>query len=224
MQNPRKVPDDALRAAREQLIRRGLLNGTQLTEIVSPDIEHSWRRSIGVEASAGPEAFLFVNDFDPDGILIRAAKSVMDHWLESLNGMGISLFLSDQSGQIIARRLGDRTHGNRFDEAYAAEGFSFSERSVGTNGLGTPIEGRQAVLSAEPSISTRRWHPCRVQGPRFCTRSPAGCSDRFPSPATPLWTTRSCWPWPAKPAARSNADCSISAARRDSPWGCRNCV
>ena len=146
MQNPRKVPDDALRAAREQLIRRGLLNGTQLTEIVSPDIEHSWRRSIGVEASARPEAFLFVNDFDPDGILIRAAKSVMDHWLESLNGMGISLFLSDQSGQIIARRLGDRTHGNRFDEANAAEGFSFSERAVGTNGLGTPIEGRQAVF------------------------------------------------------------------------------
>src|SRR6478736_1321067 len=146
MQNPRKVPDDALRAAREQLIRRGLLNGTQLTKIVSPDIEHSWRRSIGVEASARPEAFLFVNDFDPDGILIRAAKSVMDHWLESLNGMGISLFLSDQSGQIIARRLGDRTHGNRFDEANAAEGFSFSGRSVGTNGLGTPIEGRQAVF------------------------------------------------------------------------------
>ncbi|MEV5050142.1 sigma-54-dependent Fis family transcriptional regulator [Arthrobacter sp. LAR12-1-1.1] len=146
MQNPRKVPDDALRVAREHLIRRGLRDGIQLTEIVSPDIENSWRRSIGVEASARPEAFLFVNDFDPDGILIRAAKSVMDHWLESLNGMGISLFLSDQSGQIIARRLGDRAHGNRFDEAFAAEGFSFSERSVGTNGLGTPIEGRQAVF------------------------------------------------------------------------------
>jgi hypothetical protein len=146
MQNPRNVPDDALRAAREHLIRRGLRDGTQLTEIVSPDIEHSWRRSIGVEASARPEAFLFVNDFDPDGILIRAAKSVMDHWLESLNGMGISLFLSDETGQIIARRLGDKAHGNRFDEAYAAEGFNFSERSVGTNGLGTPIEGRQAVF------------------------------------------------------------------------------
>jgi transcriptional regulator of acetoin/glycerol metabolism len=146
MPDRRNVPDDALRAAREHLIRRGLRDGTQLTEIVSPDIEHSWRRSIGVEASAGPEAFLYVNDFDPDGILIRAAKSVMDHWLESLHGMGISLFLSDQSGQIIARRLGDRAHGNRFDDAYAAEGFSFSERSVGTNGLGTPIEGRQAVF------------------------------------------------------------------------------
>ncbi|MET4137487.1 helix-turn-helix domain-containing protein [Pseudarthrobacter sp. PvP090] len=146
MQNPRNVPDDALRAAREHLIRRGLRDGTQLAEIVSPDIEHSWRRSIGVEASARPEAFLFVNDFDPDGILIRAAKSVMDHWLQSLSGMGISLFLSDQSGQIIARRLGDKAHGNRFDEAYAAEGFNFSERSVGTNGLGTPIEGRQAVF------------------------------------------------------------------------------
>ena len=146
MPNRRNVPDDALRAAREHLIRRGLRDGIQLTEIVSQDIEHSWRRSIGVEASARPEAFLFVNDFDPDGILIRAAKSVMDHWLESLNGMGISLFLSDQSGQIIARRLGDRAHGNRFDEAYAAEGFNFSERSVGTNGLGTPIEARQAVF------------------------------------------------------------------------------
>ena len=146
MPNRRNVPDDALRAAREHLIRRGLRDGTQLTEIVAPDIEHSWRRSIGVEASARPEAFLFVNDFDPDGILIRAAKSVMDHWLESLNGMGISLFLSDQSGQIIARRLGNTAHGNRFDESYAAEGFSFSERSVGTNGLGTPIEGRQAVF------------------------------------------------------------------------------
>ena len=146
MPNRRNVPDDALRAAREHLIRRGLRDGTQLTEVVSQDIEHSWRRSIGVEASARPEAFLFVNDFDPDGILIRAAKSVMDHWLESLTGMGISLFLSDQNGQIIARGLGDRAHGNRFDEAYAAEGFSFSERTVGTNGLGTPIEGRQAVF------------------------------------------------------------------------------
>ncbi|WP_310056365.1 sigma-54-dependent Fis family transcriptional regulator [Arthrobacter ginsengisoli] len=140
------MPDDALRAAREHLIRRGLREGTQLSEIVSQEIEYSWRRSVGVEASARPEAFLFVNDFDPDGILIRAAKSVMDHWLESLNGMGISLFLSDQSGQIIARRLGDKAHGSRFDESYAAEGFSFSERSVGTNGLGTPIEGRQAVF------------------------------------------------------------------------------
>lgn len=142
----RNVPDDALRAAREHLIRRGLREGTQLSDIVSQDIEYSWRRSVGVEASARPEAFLFVNDFDPDGILIRAAKSVMDHWLESLNGMGISLFLSDQSGQIIARRLGDKAHGRRFDESFAAEGFSFAERSVGTNGLGTPIEGRQAVF------------------------------------------------------------------------------
>jgi transcriptional regulator of acetoin/glycerol metabolism len=142
----RNVPDDALRAAREHLIRRGLREGTQLSDIVSQDIEFSWRRSIGVEASARPEAFLFVNDFDPDGILIRAAKSVMDHWMESLNGMGISLFLSDQSGQIIARRLGDKAHGRRFDESFAAEGFSFAERSVGTNGLGTPIEGRQAVF------------------------------------------------------------------------------
>lgn len=146
MFNHRNVPDDALRAAREHLIRQGLRDGTRLSEIVSQDIEYSWRRSIGVEASARPEAFLFVNDFDPDGILIRAAKSVMDHWLESLSGMGISLFLSDQSGQIIARRLGDRAHGSRFDESYAAEGFNFSERSVGTNGLGTPIEGRQAVF------------------------------------------------------------------------------
>lgn len=146
MPDSRNVPDDALRAAREHLIRRGLRDGTQLARIVSPDIETSWRRSIGVEASARPEAFLFVNDFDPDGILTRAAKSVMDHWLESLSGMGISLFLSDQSGQIIARRLGDKAHGNRFDESNAAEGFSFSERTVGTNGLGTPIEGRQAVF------------------------------------------------------------------------------
>ncbi|WP_188743727.1 helix-turn-helix domain-containing protein [Agromyces bauzanensis] len=88
----------------------------------------------------------FVIESDATEPLLRAALPVLEHWLPSLEDSSVALFLSDRTGRIVARRVGDRAHARRLDKALAAEGFDFSEVALGTNGLGTAIEERAAVL------------------------------------------------------------------------------
>ncbi|WP_422935092.1 sigma-54-dependent Fis family transcriptional regulator [Sinomonas sp. P47F7] len=140
---------DRLRAARELLLQRGLLAQKELVG-VSPSIERSWRRSLSVHASNEPMPPRFIDSIDARNPLVVAAGPVLDRWQDSLSGMHVSVFLSDRSGQIVARRLTDRSDGRRLDRAFATEGFDFSESALGTNGLGTPMEDRTAVFVRGP--------------------------------------------------------------------------
>lgn len=137
-----------LRAARERLIHRGVTGGSVPPSSlgIRPSIERSWRRAVSKHVAADAAATRFVNAIDPDDPLLRAAAPVVDHWQECLAGMHVATFLSDREGQIVARRVTDRGDMSRLDRAFAAEGFDFSESSLGTNGLGTAIEDRAPVF------------------------------------------------------------------------------
>jgi transcriptional regulator of acetoin/glycerol metabolism len=137
--------ENELRAARERLIEVGLVD-TPAGQGIRPPIERSWRRSISMQATSSPSAVRFIDAVDPGTPLSQAAGVVMDKWQQSLDGMRISLFLSDRSGQIVARRVGDPADQRRLDRASAAEGFDFSEAALGTNGLGTAMEDRHPVF------------------------------------------------------------------------------
>lgn len=142
--------DDEVRAAKETLIARGLLgNGRQQPPWLSGEIDRSWRRSIGAGAQRETGAFRFVNEFDADSELCRAAHPVLDRLEATLQDMGTAIFLADRTGQIVARRAG-RSERARFDNAFAAEGFDFSEESIGTNGLGTAIQEDTPVFVRGP--------------------------------------------------------------------------
>lgn len=136
-----------LRAARERLMDRGVADKSlpPFSLGVRPAIERSWRRSVTHHVAADASAARFVNVIDPASPLLVAAVPVIEHWQDSLAGMRVAIFLSDRDGQIVARR-GDRADLRRFDRASAAEGFDFSESSLGTNGLGTAIEDRGPVF------------------------------------------------------------------------------
>ena len=75
---------------------------------------------------------------------------MLDRLEATLQDMGTAIFLADRTGQIVARRVTGRSEQARFDKAYAAEGFDFSEESIGTNGLGTPIQEGSAVFVRGP--------------------------------------------------------------------------
>ena len=138
------MPDE-VRQARQELKRVGLL-GEVRTEGVVPDlIVRSWRRSISISADGSNPAQRFT-EVDTDSILCRAADPVLDRWQSHLADTGTSLFLSDRAGAIVARRANDSSARRRLDDVHAAEGFDYSEESIGTNGLGTAIVEKRPLL------------------------------------------------------------------------------
>ncbi|WP_239572679.1 sigma-54-dependent Fis family transcriptional regulator [Geodermatophilus bullaregiensis] len=60
------------------------------------------------------------------------------------------MVLSDARGRIVLRHAATRRQRVVMDRASAAEGFDYSERSVGTNGIGTALVERRPVLVRGP--------------------------------------------------------------------------
>lgn len=137
--------EDELRSARERLITQGLVRASVPASLVAEEIEQSWRRSVShhVDPGAGPH---ILGEIDPDSAILRAAVRILDQWQTNLTDSRMALFLADEDGRIVSRRIVDAQDGRALDRANAAEGFLFSEQALGTNGLGTPIEGRGVVF------------------------------------------------------------------------------
>lgn len=137
--------EDALRSARERLITEGLVRASIPASLVAEEIEQSWRRSVSnhVNPATGPH---ILGEVDPDSAILRAAGRILDQWQNNLTDTRMALFLADEEGRIVSRRIVDAQDTRTLDNANAAEGFVFSEQALGTNGLGTPIEGRGVVF------------------------------------------------------------------------------
>ena len=82
--------------------------------------------------------------FNPerDSPLIRAAKPILNSVADELAGEPVSVILTDADGVVLERRTGDSRLGQALDRIWLAPGFSYAERFVGTNGIGTALEGR----------------------------------------------------------------------------------
>lgn len=137
--------EDAVRRARERLITEGLVRASVPASLVAEEIEQSWRRSVShhVNPATGPH---ILGEIDPDSAILRAAGRILDQWQNNLTDTRMALFLADEEGRIVSRRIVDAQDARTLDSANAAEGFVFSEQALGTNGLGTPIEGRGVVF------------------------------------------------------------------------------
>jgi transcriptional regulator of acetoin/glycerol metabolism len=136
---------DEVRQARQELMRVGLLGDVRTDGVVPDLIVRSWRRSISVSAEGANPAQRFT-EIDTDSILRRAADPVLDRWQSHLADTGTALFLSDRGGAIVARRASDSSARRLLDQVHAAEGFDFSEDAIGTNGLGTSMVEKRALL------------------------------------------------------------------------------
>ena len=95
------IDPDEVRSAKETLISRGLLRSVDEPLSVPGEIDRSWRRSISAGATRASGAFQFINEFDADSELARAARPVLDRLAITLQDMKTSIFLADRTGQIV---------------------------------------------------------------------------------------------------------------------------
>jgi transcriptional regulator of acetoin/glycerol metabolism len=101
----------------------------------------SWWRSRRRNVAADHISLSYVRDPDLDTPLTRSALPVLGHLQEHLNGQPISIILTDPAGVVLTRLTPDRDLARHLDSVQLAPGFSYAEEFVGTNGIGTALEG-----------------------------------------------------------------------------------
>ena len=105
----------------------------------------SWRRSRESNVAADRIEMPYIHDPNLDTPLIRSAEPVLRQLNEQLAGQPISIVLTDQAGLVLSRLTGDPTLARHLDLVQLAPGFSYAEEFVGTNGIGTALEGGQPM-------------------------------------------------------------------------------
>jgi sigma-54 dependent transcriptional regulator, acetoin dehydrogenase operon transcriptional activator AcoR len=138
------------RRSREALVGGGLLAQPPGRSGVPQHIERSWRRCVGEAVPVAPDLIDYREPDDVLPVLRRAAAPVLDRLRDSFADVPVAMVLSDATGRIVVRHVAVRRQRDVMDRASAAEGFDFSERSIGTNGIGTVLVERRPVLVRGP--------------------------------------------------------------------------
>ncbi|MEJ7770442.1 MAG: GAF domain-containing protein [Geodermatophilaceae bacterium] len=103
-------------------------------------IFESWRRSRDLKVAADDIELSYIRDPDMDTPLTRAAEPVLRSLREQLDGQPVSIILTDPTGLVLSRETADRDLERHLDRVLLAPGFSYAEKFVGTNGIGTALE------------------------------------------------------------------------------------
>ena len=124
---------------REKFLTREAVEPHQVRD----PIMASWWRSREWNVPADRIELSYVRDPDLDTPLTRSAMPVLRHLRENVEGQPISVILTDPSGVVLARLTADHDLERHLDGVKLAPGFSYAEELVGTNGIGTALEGGQ---------------------------------------------------------------------------------
>jgi transcriptional regulator of acetoin/glycerol metabolism len=101
----------------------------------------SWWRSRRWNVAADHIDLSYTGDPDLDTSLTRSAMPVLRSLREHLESQPISVILTDASGVVLSRLAAERELDRHLDSVQLAPGFSYAEETVGTNGIGTALEG-----------------------------------------------------------------------------------
>ncbi|MGH3437949.1 MAG: sigma-54-dependent Fis family transcriptional regulator [Sciscionella sp.] len=133
------LPDDDAGLARTRI--RFLTDEAIRADEVRSAILASWWRSRQFEVPADHIDLPYYADRDLDTPLIHGARPVLEHLGDELDGQPISLILTDRSGVVLTQRTGDPDLRRHLESVELVPGFSYSEQFVGTNGIGSALEG-----------------------------------------------------------------------------------
>lgn len=128
---------DQLAKTREQFLTAEAVDPNQVRDAILA----SWWRSRRWKVAADRIDLPYVRDPDLDTPLTRSALPVLRHLREHLDGQPISIILTDQAGLVLTRMDAGRDLDSHLDRVRLAPGFSYAEEYVGTNGIGTALEG-----------------------------------------------------------------------------------
>ncbi|MGH3801731.1 MAG: sigma-54-dependent Fis family transcriptional regulator, partial [Pseudonocardiaceae bacterium] len=110
--------------------------------VVRDSIMASWTRSRGWNVPA--DHFELPYDPNPNrhSLLTHTAGKVIGDLADQLANEPVCIVLTDARGVVLDRRTGDSALRAHLDRVKLNIGFSYSEQHVGTNGIGTALEGR----------------------------------------------------------------------------------
>lgn len=128
---------DDLAKVRERFLTAETVDPRQVRDAILA----SWRRSLRLNVAADRIDLTYMRDPDLDTPLSRSALPVLMHLREHLDGQPISIILTDPAGLVLARLAADHDLDAHLDHVQLAPGFSYAEEFVGTNGIGTALEG-----------------------------------------------------------------------------------
>jgi len=137
-----EVPGDRrLARARERFLAAEPVEPGQVRDTILA----SWRRSREGHVAADRIDLSYVRDPDLDTPLTRTALPVLQNLRENLQGELVSVILTDAHGVALSRLTADRGLERHLDRVQLMPGFSYAEKFVGTNGIGTALESGQAA-------------------------------------------------------------------------------
>jgi sigma-54 dependent transcriptional regulator, acetoin dehydrogenase operon transcriptional activator AcoR len=134
---PALTDGDRLAETRERFLTAETVDPNQVRDTILA----SWWRSKRWKVAADRIDLSYNGDPDLDTPLTRSAMPVLRHLREHLEGQPISVILTDASGVVLTRLVADQDLDRHLDSVQLAPGFSYAEESVGTNGIGTALEG-----------------------------------------------------------------------------------
>ncbi|WP_433305882.1 sigma-54-dependent Fis family transcriptional regulator [Actinoplanes sp. CA-030573] len=134
---PQPSDSDGLARTREQFLTAEEVDPHQVRDAILA----SWWRSRRWNVAADRIDLAYMRDPDLDTPLTRSALPVLRHLREHLDGQPISIILTDQAGLVLTRMDAGRDLDAHLDRVNLAPGFSYAEEFVGTNGIGTALEG-----------------------------------------------------------------------------------
>jgi transcriptional regulator of acetoin/glycerol metabolism len=135
---PADITDgEQLAKTREQFLTAESVDPNQVRDAILA----SWWRSRRWNVAADRVDLPYLRDPDLDTPLTRSALPVLRHLREHLDGQPISIILTDQAGLVLTRMAAHHDLDAHLDKVKLAPGFSYAEEFVGTNGIGTALEG-----------------------------------------------------------------------------------
>lgn len=130
---------DRLATAREQFLSTETVNADAVRETILA----SWWRSRTWNVAADHIELPYVKDPNLDTPLTQCARPIIRRLQDQLTDSAVSVILTDATGVVLDRRTDDNPLERFLDRIQLAPGFSYAEEFVGTNGIGTALEGLQ---------------------------------------------------------------------------------
>lgn len=139
------VSDESARLARAREVF--LSSGEEELEAaaVREPILSSWRRSRFWGVAVDQQDLPYREDLGSEtgSRLVLAAAPVLDRIEQEMTDARMSVILTDAQAWVLDRRAGERSLNAYLDRVLLAPGFSYAEKFIGTNGIGTALEEKR---------------------------------------------------------------------------------
>ena len=106
----------------------------------------SWQRSEDYGVPQEDVEPVFTGTEDLGSLFVECGNEVLLDLHRTLANEPVSMMLTDSDGVVLSRMSGDHSLLRALDDVHLVPGFAYSERDVGTNGLGLALADRAPVL------------------------------------------------------------------------------